>query len=93
MYRYRLIDQDTGSDIGPLISGRLTFAVGEEISRNSRERYVVMGMVEPENENVRPYIVVRQTQAAFFVKGAEVDRRARLVVQATRARPQRSRLR
>ena len=60
MYRYRLIDEDTGSDIGPLISPRLTFAVGEEISRRVGERYVVTALVEPENENFRAYIVVRQ---------------------------------
>jgi hypothetical protein len=61
VHRYRLIDQDTGGDIGPLVSGRLTFAVGEEISGRCGERYVVMGMVEPENENFRAYIVVRQS--------------------------------
>lgn len=60
MYRYRLIDEDTGSDIGPLISPRLTFAVGEEISRRAGERYVVTALVEPENENFRAYIVVRR---------------------------------
>jgi hypothetical protein len=60
MYRYRLIDEETGDDIGPLISLRLTFAVGEEISRRSGERYVVTAVVEPENENFRAYIVVRR---------------------------------
>src|SRR5689334_12069989 len=29
MYRYRLIDEDTGSDLGPLISSRLAFVVGD----------------------------------------------------------------
>jgi len=61
MYRYRLIDEDTGGDLGPLISARLTFAVGEELSRRSGERYVVAAMVEPENENFRAYIVVRRS--------------------------------
>jgi len=60
MYRYRLIDEDTGSDIGPLISPRLTFAVGEEISRRAGERYVVTALVDPENENFRAYLVVRR---------------------------------
>jgi len=60
MYRYRLIDQATGVDIGPLISSRLTFAVGEELSRRSDERYVVTALVEQKNENFRAYIVVRQ---------------------------------
>ena len=58
MYRYRLIDEETGSDIGPLISARLTFAIGEEISRGSGERYIVKALVEPENESFRAYIVV-----------------------------------
>ena len=60
MYRYRLIDQETGSDLGPLISPRPAFAVGEEISRGSGERYVVTALVEPENENFRAYVVVRR---------------------------------
>ena len=60
MYRYRLIDEETGSDLGPLISSRLTFAVGEEISRRSGERYTVRALVEPENENFRAYVVVRR---------------------------------
>jgi hypothetical protein len=58
VYRYRLIDEETGDDIGPLISLRLTFAVGEEIARRSGERYVVRALVEPENENLRANVVV-----------------------------------
>jgi hypothetical protein len=60
MYRYRLIDEDTGSDLGPLISSRLAFVVGDELSRSPDERYVVEALVEPENENFRAYIVVRR---------------------------------
>jgi hypothetical protein len=60
MYRYRLIDDATGTDIGTLVSLRLTFAVGEVISRGSGERYIVTALVEPENENFRAYIVVRR---------------------------------
>lgn len=60
MYRYRLIDEATGSDIGPLVSPRLTFAIGEEISRRADEQYVVAALVEPENESFRAYIVVRR---------------------------------
>ena len=60
MYRYRLIDEETGTDLGTLISLRLTFAIGEEISRRSGERYVVTALVEPENENFRGYVVVRR---------------------------------
>jgi hypothetical protein len=61
MYRFRLIDEDTGGDLGPLISSRLTFVVGEELSRRSDERFVVMAMVEPETETFRAYIVVRRS--------------------------------
>ena len=60
MYRYRLIDEETGKEIGPLVSLRLTFAVGETITRTADERYVVSAVVEPENENFRAYLVVRQ---------------------------------
>ena len=58
MYRYRLIDQD-GADLGPLISPRATFAIGEEIARRAGERYELMSVVEPENEAFRAYLVVR----------------------------------
>ena len=58
MYRYQLIDEETGSDIGPLVSARLTFAIGEEISRKPGDRYVVKALVEPENDDFRAYIVV-----------------------------------
>jgi len=61
MYRFRLIDEDTGGDLGPLISSRLTFVVGEELSRRSDERFVVMAVVEPETETFRAYIVVRRS--------------------------------
>jgi hypothetical protein len=64
MYRYRLIDEETGTPSAPLISLRLTFAGGEEIARSSGERYVVSALVEPENENFRPYVVVRPGPAA-----------------------------
>jgi hypothetical protein len=61
MYRYRLIEEDTGSDLGPLVSTRLSFAVGEQLSRGRDARFVVIAIVEPENENFRAYIVVRRS--------------------------------
>jgi hypothetical protein len=61
MYRYRLIDEETGSDIGPLVSARLTFAIGEEISRTSGEWYVVKALVEPEDGDFRAYVIVRRS--------------------------------
>jgi hypothetical protein len=51
------------SDIGPLISVRLSFAAGEQISRRSGEQYVVTALVEPENENLRASIVVSEVVA------------------------------
>lgn len=62
MYRYRLIDERTGDDLGPLVSPRLTFASGESIARAGRERFVVVNMIKPENENFRAYLVVREPE-------------------------------
>ncbi|HEY2778588.1 MAG TPA: hypothetical protein VGI77_11865 [Gaiellaceae bacterium] len=59
MYRYRLVDELSGNDLGPLVSARLTFAPGESIARAAGERYVVVGVVDPENENFRAYVIVR----------------------------------
>lgn len=59
MYRYRLIDERTGDDLGPFVSARLTFAPGESIARAGREQFVVVNVVEPENENFRAYVIVR----------------------------------
>jgi hypothetical protein len=59
MYRYRLIDQDTGSDLGPFVSQRLVFAPGEQIARGRGERFIVVRLVEPETEAFRAYVVVR----------------------------------
>ena len=60
MYRYRLIDEDTGQDLGPLVSLRLTYAPGEKISRDSDERFSVIRMVDPETETFRAYLIVRR---------------------------------
>ena len=60
VYRYRLIDQRTGDDLGPFVSLRLTFAAGESIERASGESFLVVNTVEPENENFRAYVVVRR---------------------------------
>ncbi len=59
MYHYRLIDERTGDDLGPFVSLRLTFAPGESIERQGGEHFVVVNIVEPENENFRAYVVVR----------------------------------
>jgi hypothetical protein len=59
VYRYRLIDERTGDDLGPFVSPRLVFAPGEEIVRARGERFLVARTVEPENENFRAYVIVR----------------------------------
>lgn len=64
VYRYRLIDERTGDDLGPLVSLRLTFAPGEVIARRGGEQFFVVSTVEPENENFRAYVVVRPDRAS-----------------------------
>jgi hypothetical protein len=59
VYRYRLLDEVTGTDLGPLISARLTFPAGETITRRSDECYEVINVVEPETETFRAYLIVR----------------------------------
>jgi hypothetical protein len=63
MYRYRLLDEATGADLGPLVSARLTFAAGETISRGQGESFRVLRMVEPKNENFRAYLIVRAQES------------------------------
>jgi hypothetical protein len=58
MYRYKLLNETTGADLGPLISARLTFEIGEPITR-AGEDFCLVRTVEPENENFRAYLVVR----------------------------------
>ena len=64
MYRYRLLDQATGADLGPFVSLRLTFAPGETVSRASGEQFELVKVVEPENGNFRAYLIVRRLQDA-----------------------------
>jgi hypothetical protein len=59
VYRYRLIDETSGADLGPLVSSRRLFEAGEELTRRPDERYVLVNVVEPENEKFRAYLVVR----------------------------------
>jgi hypothetical protein len=61
-YRYRLVDEATAADLGPLISARLTFASGETITRRSGEKVEIVNVVEPENDNFRTYVIVRRTE-------------------------------
>jgi hypothetical protein len=64
MYRYRLLDEATGVDLGPLISARLTFGAGETIARRAGELFEIVNVVEPENDNFRAYVIVRRAEAA-----------------------------
>ena len=60
MRRYRLIDEETGANLGPFVSQRTAFQVGEQLARIPAERYVLVNVVPAENENFRAYLVVRQ---------------------------------
>ena len=60
MYRYRLIDAETGEEMGPFVSARLTFAPGETVVWREGVRLEVVKLVPPENENFRAYLVVRE---------------------------------
>jgi hypothetical protein len=60
MYRFRLLDDVTGADLGPFVSTRVAFEPGETLSRASGERFELVNVVEPENENFRAYLIVRR---------------------------------
>lgn len=60
MYRYRLIAESDGADLGPFVSSRLAFRPGELIGRESGERFELVNVVAPENENFRAYLIVRR---------------------------------
>lgn len=60
VHRFRLIDQDSGADLGQLVSQRLLFAPGETIASRYGERFEVVRTVEPESESFRAYLVVRR---------------------------------
>ena len=60
MYRYRLIDDASGADLGPFVSSRLAFQPGESIGRGPDERLELVDVVAPENENFRAYLIVRR---------------------------------
>jgi hypothetical protein len=62
MYRYRLLDQMTGADLGPCVSVRLACQPGEWLSRASGERFELVNVVEPDNENFRAYLIVRRLE-------------------------------
>lgn len=69
MYRYRLLNEATGADLGPLVSSRLTFTVGETLAR-AGERFGLVRVVAPENENFRAYLIVRPDAEARSKRSA-----------------------
>jgi hypothetical protein len=59
MYRYRLVEEETGRDLGPFVSARLAFQVGERIATRPGARYEIVRVVATENsEAFRAYLVV-----------------------------------
>jgi hypothetical protein len=58
MYRFRLIDGETASDLGPFVSHRFVFQVGEMLRRADGEWFELREIVPAENENFRAYLVV-----------------------------------
>lgn len=59
MYRYRLVEEETGRDLGPFVSSRLAFQVGETVAAKPAERYEIKRVVPTEhNEPFRAYLVV-----------------------------------
>jgi hypothetical protein len=64
MYRFRLIDADTGSDLGPLLSHRFMFQLGEVLSGAAGERFELREIVPAEDENLKAYLVVSRLDLA-----------------------------
>jgi hypothetical protein len=64
LHRYRLIDQATGTDLGPFVSERLAFQPGERLTRASGEQVELVNVVDPEREreNFRAYLIVRRLE-------------------------------
>jgi hypothetical protein len=63
IYRYRLVDEATGADLGPFVSSRLLFVAGKLVVPGRGQRYVVVRFIESENENLRGYVIVRTAEA------------------------------
>jgi hypothetical protein len=60
VYRYRLFDEETERDLGPFVSPRLAFQVGETLARRASERYEIARVVPAEDgEPFRAYLIVR----------------------------------
>lgn len=59
VYHYRLVDEETGADLGPFASPRLAFQVGETIATRPGARYAIRRVVPTEHdEPFRAYLVV-----------------------------------
>jgi hypothetical protein len=64
MYRYRLVDVESGSDLGAFVSMRLALQVGETFARAPTEWFVIENVVAAEeHENFRSYLIVQRLDA------------------------------
>jgi hypothetical protein len=62
VYRFRLIDEENGADLGPFVSSRLAFQLGETLARNPNDRFVLVRAVEAgPQDGFRAYLIVRRT--------------------------------
>ena len=63
VHRYRLITEE-GHEVGPFVSPRLAFQVGEVIGRRGGERFAILRVIEaPPEESFRGYLVVKMLSA------------------------------
>jgi hypothetical protein len=63
VHRYRLITEEA-DEVGPFVSPRLTFNVGEVIGRRGGERFAILRVIEaPSEESFRGYLVVKMLSA------------------------------
>lgn len=61
VHRFRVIDEESGADLGPFVSSRLAFQVGETVGRNPDDRLMIVRVVEAEpQDSFHAYLVVRQ---------------------------------
>jgi hypothetical protein len=60
VHRYRLVDFETGRDLGPFVSARLAVRTGETIARRPSEEYAVANVVPTaHDEPFLAYLIVR----------------------------------
>ena len=60
VYRYRLIDDASGADLGPFVSTQSSVSAGWINQTWPPEQLELVNVVAPENENFRAYLIVRR---------------------------------